>query len=232
MKLSTLVIFFAISLLFTSSQNERLSALAATTGSAGESPSVSQKPIPTSSKPPESSSQAAAPTSQSSGTTPTSSTQQQQSSDAPTSASSAASSADPSNTPSSAAQPPSGTIPDVSPPTSAPVVTYTSTFTVHPTGTGSSATGTPNPNSPGNSNTSSPQIDVPASTTKTIAIAAGVVGGIVILGGISIVLYRYQKSRASSDWDEEGEVVLRDGQGGFAPGNPFQSTLDQYHRNR
>jgi len=50
----------------------------------------------------------------------------------------------------------------------------------------------------------------------------------VILAALGILLFRMSKSKY--DWDEEGEVTLG-GRTAFAGGgDPFKSTLDQYHR--
>ncbi|RIA95030.1 hypothetical protein C1645_734389 [Glomus cerebriforme] len=113
-----------------------------------------------------------------------------------------------------------------------PVITLTSTQYFDP-----ATTASPNPTNPIGSSTAPKQNNGlnsgnsssdGGSATKTIIIAASVVGGIVVLGGAAMAVFRYQKSK--SDWDDEGEVVLRDGRGGFAAGDPFKSTLDQYHR--
>ncbi|CAG8435072.1 2924_t:CDS:2 [Ambispora gerdemannii] len=66
-------------------------------------------------------------------------------------------------------------------------------------------------------------------TSKTLIISGSVVGGIVVLAGVGLLIFRFGKSKR--DWDDEGEVVLG-GRAGYTGGDPFKSTLDQYHRNR
>ncbi|KAF0501363.1 hypothetical protein F8M41_020044 [Gigaspora margarita] len=109
------------------------------------------------------------------------------------------------------------------------VITITSTSTVLPP----IAAATHNPNFSGSTSGSSGSINASSNNSDSgpsgLVVGILVVGGIVLLGAISSACYCYRRHRLSLRYDEDdgGEVVLR---GGYQ--DPFQSTLDQYHRTR
>ncbi|CAG8753064.1 35457_t:CDS:2 [Gigaspora margarita] len=109
------------------------------------------------------------------------------------------------------------------------LITITSTSTVLPP----IVAATHNPNFSGSTSGSSGSINASSNNSDSgpsgLVVGILVVGGIVLLGAISSACYCYRRHRLSLRYDEDdgGEVVLR---GGYQ--DPFQSTLDQYHRTR
>ncbi|CAG8469424.1 10638_t:CDS:1, partial [Scutellospora calospora] len=100
-------------------------------------------------------------------------------------------------------------------PLTRPVITITSISTVYPP-----IQATNNPKVPvDNSNSNSSSDGGPSG----LVIGISLVGCIVLVCGMFSAYYFYRRHRESYYYDEGGEVVLRDG-------NPFTSTLDQYHR--
>ncbi|CAG8642154.1 19963_t:CDS:2 [Dentiscutata erythropus] len=107
------------------------------------------------------------------------------------------------------------------------VITITSISTVLP-----SIGATPNPNFPGTNGGSGNSINDSSNDSggpSGLVVGILVVGGLVLLGAATSGCYCYRRYRLSIRYDDEydgGEVVLRGNQ------DPFQSTLDQYHRTR
>ncbi|CAG8658810.1 15697_t:CDS:2 [Cetraspora pellucida] len=103
------------------------------------------------------------------------------------------------------------------------VITITSVSTVFP-----SIPAAHNPNLPSGSNNGfNGNYYDDGGNSSGLVIGVSVIGSICLIGALTAFCYCYRRHRLSLQYDDDGgEVVLR------VDRDPFQSTLDQYHRNR
>ncbi|CAG8761616.1 19129_t:CDS:2, partial [Racocetra persica] len=99
------------------------------------------------------------------------------------------------------------------------VITITSISTVYP-----SIPAAHNPNLPAGSNNGGSSPD-DGGNSSGLVIGVSLVATICLIGALTSFCYCYRRHRLLQYDDDGGEVVLRVDQ------DPFQSTLDQYHRN-